>query len=307
MTSFTDLVGCARPLQLAGMGGVSTVELAAAVTNAGGLGMMGVAGVPVDMLGDLLDELDAKTDGPFGVNFLMPFLDRAALEFAASRCRVVEFFYDDPVGELVEIAHARGALVSWQVGSIGEAKAAVDVDCDLVVVQGTEAGGHIRGTESLESLLHAVGDLGVPIVAAGGIGTANDVSRCLNAGASAIRAGTRFIAAEESSAHDSYVDALVRASAADTIITEEFDNGWPNAPARVLRSSLDAARAATDGSAFVSIGDQEWPVPRFSTMPPTREAHGNIGAMPHYAGFSVDAVHVRQPAAEIVDELMREI
>jgi len=285
------------------MGGVSTVELAAAVTNAGGLGMMGVAGVPADMLGDMLDDLDARTNGPFGVNFLMPFLDRAALELAAARCRVVEFFYDDPATELVELAHARGALVSWQVGSIGEAIAAAKVGCDLVVVQGTEAGGHIRGTESLGSLLRDLDDLAVPIVAAGGIGSAADVSQALNSGASAVRVGTRFVAALESSAHDSYVDALVHSAAADTVITEEFDYGWPNAPARVLRSSLDAARAETDEVAFVSSDGQQWPVPRFSTMPPSRDAHGNVGAMPHYAGFSVEAVTARLPAAEIVDEL----
>src|SRR6266568_4035536 len=119
-TSFTELVGCARPLQLAGMGGVSTVELAAAVSNAGGLGMIGAAGIPTDTLDEVLEALDAATDGPFGANFLMPFLDPEALSIAAERCRVVEFFYGAPDRALVEIAHQKGALVSWQIGSRDE-------------------------------------------------------------------------------------------------------------------------------------------------------------------------------------------
>src|SRR5438270_8351163 len=95
-TSFTELVGCARPLQLAGMGGVSTVELAAAVTNAGGLGMIGAAGILRDDLAEMLEKLETATDGPFGANFLMPFLDPEALSIAAERCSVVEFFYGEP-------------------------------------------------------------------------------------------------------------------------------------------------------------------------------------------------------------------
>ena len=114
--SFTDLVGCARPLQLAGMGGVSTPELAAAVSNAGGLGMIGASGVPVDMLGGVLEILQA-TSKPFGVNFLMPFLDPEALALAAGKARVVEFFFGDPDSSLVEIAHTGGALVSWMAES----------------------------------------------------------------------------------------------------------------------------------------------------------------------------------------------
>jgi nitronate monooxygenase len=302
--TFTDLVGCALPLQLAGMGGVSTPELAIAVCEAGGLGMIGAAGVPIDMLGEMLETLGASGK-PFGVNFLMPFLDAEALALAAGKARVVELFFGDPDRSLVEIAHAGGALASWQVGSPEEAYGARDAGCDFMVAQGVEAGGHVRGGTDLETLLSTLTDLPTPIVAAGGIGSAADVQRALNSPATAVRVGTRFVAAEESQAHPDYVEALIHASSDDTVITTEFDVGWPNAPARVLRSSLEAARDSDDPCA--TVGEQDWPVPKFSTLPPTKDARGNIAAMPHYAGFSVNGVTKRLSAKEIVEELCRGI
>ena len=299
-TSFPDLVGCTLPIQLAGMGGASTAELATAVSDAGGLGMIGAAGVPIDMLGGMLETLEA-TGKPFGVNFLMPFLDREALQLAAEKARVVEFFFGDPDASLVDIAHARGALVSWQVGSPHEAHQARDAGCDIVVAQGTEAGGHVRAQTDIATLLSALTDLAAPIVAAGGIARSEDVRRTLDSPATAVRVGTRFLAAAEANAHPDYVDSLIAASRNDTIITTEFDVGWADAPARVLRSSLEAARTADDPCA--TVGEQQWPVPKFTTLPPTRDARGNVAAMPHYAGFSVDGVTKRQSAREIVDEL----
>jgi len=299
--SFTDLVGCTLPLQLAGMGGVSTLELAAAVSNAGGLGMIGAAGVPVDMLGAWIETLKA-TGKPFGVNFLMPFLDPEAVALSVGAARVVEFFFGDPDSSLVETAHESGALVSWQVGSPREAKRAKDAGCDIIVAQGIEAGGHIRGRINLETLLNALVDLATPTVAAGGIASATDVEHALNSQATAVRVGTRFLAAKEANVHPNYIDALIAATKDDTLITTKFDVGWANAPARVLRSSLEAARTADDPCA--TVGEQRWPIPRFSTLPPTRDARGNVAAMPHYAGFSVDGVTKRQSAKEIVGELV---
>ena len=282
------------------MGGVSTPELAAAVSDAGGLGMLGAAGVPLDMLGEQLEMLKA-TGKPFGVNFLMPFLDPEALALAAAVAGVVEFFFGDPDRSLVETAHRGGALVSWQIGSLEEAHQAKDAGCDIIVAQGTEAGGHVRGRTNLETLLNALTDLATPTVAAGGIAIRPDVEKALDSPATGVRIGTRFLAAQEANAHPDYVDALIVATKEETIITTEFDVGWADAPARVLRSSLEAARTSDDPCA--TVGEQQWPVPRFSTLPPTRDARGNVAAMPHYAGFSVDGVTKRQSAKEIVEEL----
>jgi nitronate monooxygenase len=303
MPSFCDLVGVRVPLQLAGMGGgVSDAALASAVSDAGGLGMVGALGFAP--LAEVIEGMGQ--DRAYGINFLMPFLDREAVTLAASRARVVEFFYDDPDAELVSLVHEGGALAAWQVGSADEAQAAVANGCDLVVVQGTEAGGHVRGQQPLTDVLReTVATVSVPVVAAGGIGTADDVARALEHGASAVRVGTRFLAATESCAHPLYVGALVRARAEDTVLTEAFSVGWPDAPHRVLRACVEVAGDTEDDVvATMRTNAGDLPIPRLSVMPPTRDTYGRISAMALYAGTSVDGVTGRKPAAEIVAELM---
>ena len=107
-TAFTRLVGCSVPIQQAGMGGAATPELAAAVSNAGGLGMVNMVMTPAEDVAVALAALAKGATGPVGINFLMPFLDVAAVEAAAPHCRVVEFFYGDPQAGLVERAHQAG-------------------------------------------------------------------------------------------------------------------------------------------------------------------------------------------------------
>jgi nitronate monooxygenase len=300
-SSFCDLVGCRLPLQLAAMGAVGTPELAAAVTAAGGLGMIPL-GSPSQIASNL-ERVRSATEGPVGVNFLMPFLDRDALDVASRDADVVEFFYGDPDPDLVSAARrGRASIVGWQVGSLGEAVEAEKAGCDYVVVQGHEAGGHVRGRVVLDEVLaETLGILSVPVVAAGGIGTTERVVSVLAAGASAVRIGTRFVAAAESGAHPAYVEALIGAGAEDTCVTEAFGAEWPHAPHRVLRSALAAAEEL-DTEIVGTLGGHA--IARFSSLPPSRGVEGNIGAMALYAGESVDAVTAVKPAAEIVAELM---
>jgi len=117
-TRFTELVGCTVPVQLAAIPGVGTPALAAAVADAGGLGMVGMPMAPAPAVAQLLDHTCSLTRGSIGFNQLMPFLDRAAVTEAARRARVVEFFYGDPDRALVDLVHAGGALCSWQVASM---------------------------------------------------------------------------------------------------------------------------------------------------------------------------------------------
>ena len=320
-TRFTGLVGCAAPVQQAGMGAVAPPELAAAVSEAGGLGMLGTAraGLSPATLAPLLDRVRALTAKPFGVNFLVPPvhlnggpnrppLDLRCVEMAARAARLVEFFYGAPERRLVDMAHAGGALACWQVGSRAEAVAAAEAGCDLIVAQGVEAGGHVRGTTGLLPLLaevlDAVGD--VPVLAAGGIGTARAVAGALAAGADGVRVGTRFVAAREANSHPEYVAALVAARGAeDTVYTGAFHVGWPDAPHRVLRSCIEAAE--TFAGDVVGEADRldgtRTPIARFATGVADASATGAIGAMPLWAGQSVGGVTRLQPAAEIVREL----
>ena len=302
-TGFTALVGCEQPIQQAPMGGVSTPELAAAVSRAGGLGMLAAV---IPDLAAAVDTVRQLAPGkPVGVNFLMPFFDRAVLEEIAPRVGLVEWFWGPPDPVLVGLAHAAGALAAWQVGSRDEAIAAADAGCDLVVAQGTEAGGHVRGTVGLLPLLDAVvGAVDVPVVAAGGIGSARGVAAVLAAGAGGARIGTRFVATHESDAHPEYQQALVEAGEADTALTETFSVWWPDAPHRVLVSAIESARDL-DGDAGTTVAEDEETVlvPRFAVRPPDRLTRGAIGAMALYAGQSVGAVKAVMPAAEVVREL----
>jgi NAD(P)H-dependent flavin oxidoreductase YrpB (nitropropane dioxygenase family) len=252
-----------------------------------------------------LDAVAAATGGAFGINFLMPFVSHPAVEAAAEHCRYIDFFYGDPDEALVARAASGGAVVGWQVGSSDEAARAVEAGCDLVIAQGTEAGGHVRGTLGLIPVLDAVLDrVDVPVVAAGGISTARAVAAVLAAGAAAARIGTRFAASAESGAHPDYVAALLAADGADTVLTEAFGVGWPNAPHRVLRASVEAA-TAFEGEVVGSMdtADGPRPVGRFSPEAPRKGMSGSISAMALYAGQGVGAVSRIEAAADVVEEL----
>lgn len=303
---FTTLVGCDLPIQLAGMGGISTPALAGAVSEAGALGMVDCSGKRVVDVIAVFDELAGLTDRPFGGNFLMPFLDEDAVVLAAGRCRLIEFFYGDPVARLVDTVHRAGALAAWQVGSVDEARAAADAGCDLVVAQGVEAGGHVRGTTAMLPLVGAVVDaVDLPIVAAGGIGDGSVMAAAMAAGASAVRIGTRFVAADESAAHPRYVEALVAATPDDTVLTTAFSFLWPDAPHRVLASCVEALEAFEgDAVGEATVAGARVSLPPGAIVTPDVRTTGMIEAMPLYAGRSVGAVRGRQPARQIVDELM---
>src|SRR6516164_6687997 len=166
-TAFTELVGCQVPIQLAGMPQVTVPRLAAAVVNAGGLGMVVT---PTDQIVQVLEQLANETTGKFGINFLIPFLDLDAVEAASPLARVVDFHFGEPDAGLVDRVHQGGALAGWQVGSADEARAAADAGCDFLVAQGTEAGGHVRGELLLLVLLEGVLDaVEVPVLGSGGI------------------------------------------------------------------------------------------------------------------------------------------
>lgn len=299
--SFSDLVGCRLPLQSAPLGGpISAGRLAAAVSEAGGLGMMANPYSAADVQ-QLVDDARALTELPIGIGFLMPFVVAEAVEAAAASVEIIEFFYGDPDADLMAIARSNGAIVGWQTGSAAEARAAVEAGCEFVVVQGTEAGGHIRGTQPLDEVLaETIASVDVPVLAAGGVGTAQRLSALLAAGAVAVAVGTRFVAAEEADVHPDYVARLIAASHADTVLTEAFGNGWPDAPHRVLRSAVEAAERF-EGSVVAVLDDRE--IGAFSPRPPTRAVRGEVTAMALYAGLSVDYVTRIQPAADIVAEL----
>ena len=296
---FCELVGCDLPIQQAAMTQVSTSTMVAAVSNAGGLGMIAVGRNPIDAVNAQLDEIAGLTNRPFGAGFIVKYLNHDTFDPIVEQVPIIEFFYEWPSARYV----VPGKIVGWQVGSVDEAKAAVDVGCQYVVAQGVEGGGHVRGTMPLAELIPAVravvGD--VPLIAAGGVGTAADVRQAMTLGADAVRIGTRFVASAESDVHPRYLELLIEAAADDAEFTDVFAVGWPDAPHRALASAVALARA--DGPDPVGYTGS-YPLPRRGPSPPNKQTTGQIEAMALYAGRSVGAVTGVKPVAEIIAELL---
>ena len=242
----TQLLQSELPVQLAPMGSVSaTARLPLAVSNAGGHAVYPGLGLPPQALDPVLDEL-ARGAGVFGVNFIVPLMDRESLELATDRASYVDFFLSEPDAALVDVVHSAGDVCGWQVESGEEARAAEAAGCDVVTAKGLESGGRKRiEGPPLAALLEAVlGAVTIPVIAAGGIATADGVAAALAAGADGVRVGTRFIAAEESDAHPAWVQAVIDAEADDSVVSTAFNTGMPRpGPHRVLRSSIEAAEA----------------------------------------------------------------
>ncbi|MGO8946694.1 MAG: NAD(P)H-dependent flavin oxidoreductase [Ktedonobacterales bacterium] len=313
-TRFTELVGCTVPIQQAGLGVLASPRLAAAVADAGGLGMVSVTGLPPALIADGLERLRQQTGGCIGANFIMLFVDpnqaQECVAAAAAKVRVVDFFYTNPDAALVETVHRHGALASWQVGSKEEAASAVAAGCDFIIAQGIEAGGHVRGRIGMLALLSEVLDaVDVPVLAAGGIGNGRAMAAALAAGADGVRVGTRFVAAEEAEAHPLYVSALIAARPQDTVYTEAFRAHWPDAPHRVLRSSLQAVEAFQGevvGEGVSYWSGRRFPVERFDPVSVHKGYTGAIEAMSLWAGESVGGVKKIESAADIVHDLAGE-
>lgn len=308
-TRFTRLVGCDVPVQLAPMGAICTPDLMAAVAGAGGMPMTSLPMAPVSVVAEYLDGVRALVRGPVGFNVLIPFVDVEAVETAAARCRVVDFYHGAVDAKLVDLVHRGGALAGWQVGSVVSAREAADAGCDLLVVRGVEGGGRMYGSRSLWPLLAEVLDaVEVPVLAAGGIAGGRLLAAAIAAGADGVRMGTRFVATKESGAHSAYKDALARAAGDATVLTEKFAAMWPDdvRTARVLAQAVARAEHAADPVGRMTMGPIEMEVPRFGVAPPTATATGEVDAMAMYAGESVGGVASVEDAADVVQRVVQE-
>jgi len=327
-TPLCQRLGIEHPVWCAGMAAAAGPELVAAVSNAGGLGVLGAAAAPPEQVRRQTARVRELTGRPFGVNFIIAGADseedrefiRGEVAAAAEQAAVVVLFWGDP-GPYVEVAHRAGALVAVQVGSAAEASAAAAAGVDVVIAQGLEAGGHVRGTtpawELLPRVVAAVAPL--PVLASGGIGDGAGVARALRLRAEGISLGTRFVASNEASAHPEYKRRITASTAADTVYGELFDVGWPDAPHRVLRNRLVAEWEAAGrpapgqrpgegtpiGTVVTSAGQKrDWP--RYAVGIAGPGFDGDIDDAPLWAGESCAVVNDVKPAAVIMAELVRD-
>ncbi|MBI5617819.1 MAG: nitronate monooxygenase [Gammaproteobacteria bacterium] len=313
-------LGIDHPIFSAGMGvGMSGAALTAAVSNAGAFGVLGAGGLPAEVTRDLVRETRRLTAKPFGVNILLPLLHEGQIEAClAEKVAAIVLFWGDPT-PYVGPVHRAGIKLYIQVGSIDEAEAAAAAGVDGLIVQGNEAGGHVKSTTALSSIVPAVLErVTVPIIASGGIATGRGIVAALSLGAQAVSIGTRFVASTECEVEEEYKRRIVAARAEDTVYTTIFDVGWPDAPHRVLKneafaewSAAGAPRTGERPGEGVEIGalplaGQHVPVVNYSVFPPVVGFKGDYERAALYCGESCNLVHDIKPAAEIVRDLVAE-
>jgi nitronate monooxygenase len=223
-------------------------------------------------------------------------------------------FFWDVYPDIVEQAKKAGCLVLHQVGSLDDALLAESAGADVVILQGVEAGGHVRARLPLNVLLSQVaGKLSIPIVASGGIANGQGLVAALALGADGVQCGTAFLASAESFAHDFHKQRIVAAQAGETVHTDLFAINWPpNSPVRVLRNSVtDEAKALwghhPDLLPRVVIGEEEGrPLYKFGTDSPLRSTTGDFEQMALYAGEGAALVSAVRPAAEIIATMVQD-
>jgi NAD(P)H-dependent flavin oxidoreductase YrpB (nitropropane dioxygenase family) len=308
-------LGIDVPIVQAPIGSATTPELAAAVSNAGGLGTLALSWTSPAQVRERIRQTRALTSRPFAVNLVLDWNQRERLAICADeRVPVISTFWGDPA-RYVDPIHNAGAVHIHTVGAVAEGRAAAAAGVDVLVAQGVEAGGHVRGetpmTALVASLVDAVGQTSV--IAAGGIADGDGVRAALAVGAHAVWIGTPFLLALEANVHPEYRRRLIAASAEDTVYCNVFDKGWPDAPHRVLRNStVDAWEASGQPPAPGRPGEDDVlgasasgaPLARYWFGIPVASTTGDIEAMAMYAGQGVGLLHASEPAADIVAALV---
>jgi enoyl-[acyl-carrier protein] reductase II len=320
-TRINERYGLKVPLINAGMAFIATAPLARAVCNAGGMGILGIAGMPPDVLQAAIRDIKAVDPACFGVDIIPRFSGIEHIEVCvAEKVPVVVFFWDDVPDDWLSRLRAAGSHIWFQVGSVDEAEAALRRGAQALVAQGSEAGGHNRAAAATFSLLPAVIDAApsVPVIAAGGIADGRTVAAALALGADAVWVGTRLLASFEANAHPQYKERVVAAGVGDTARHLIFGPEFPHASTRGLRNRIVREWERRDApppyevvseSELPVIGQarlygQEFPMKRFCGFPPTPEFTGDLEEMSLLAGESVGQTRQLMSAASIIDEMM---
>lgn len=315
VTSFCVRAGITAPIIQAPMGRIAGPVLAAAVCNAGGLGMLGLSWSDPEEIRSQIRRVTERTSAPFGVNFVLPWPQQERIRTACdSGARIVSTFWGDPA-PYVELIHGAGALHLHTVGSAEEARRSVDAGVDVIVAQGLEAGGHIWGTVSSLVLIPACVDAvaPVPVLAAGGIADGRGLAAALALGADGAVVGTRFLLADEAAIPTEYRTALLAANETDTVLGAIFDGGWPDAKHRVIRNSTvsnweRAGRPSGDrrpGSGeVIAHSPTGEPILRYDDTDVITGVTGAVEALPFYGGQGAALVHEITPAATIIQTMV---
>ena len=223
-TKICDLLGVEHPVLLAGMGGVSYAEVCAAVSAAGGFGSLGMAGISPRGIAEQMARVRDLTDKPFGVDLLtaQPESLTASVDvIIKGGAKAFIAGLGVPVAIVSELKQA-GVVVMCMAGNVRHAVKAAEAGCDVIIAQGTEAGGHTGSVASVALWPQCVDAVDIPVIAAGGLYDGRGLAAALAFGCAGVWLGTRFIASEEAHAGQPYKDAIVRMSESDTMISKVF-------------------------------------------------------------------------------------
>lgn len=308
----TRLLGCDYPVMLAGMGGVSRHELAAAVANAGGFGCLGMVREEPSFIQDEISRFRKRSAAPFGINLIPAATNKALLERQLDTCvemnvPVVVLFWDIDLA-VIRFLQQSGIKVIYQVGKHEDARLAIDAGVDALIVQGKEAGGHVRGNLPLMKILADIANYSpIPLIAAGGIARGKDLVDAMNSGASGVCCGTLFLATKESNANDYHKHLIVNSKGEDTVITNKFWLNWHEpSPVRVLKSCLNNINRVIPGLSRVIALQDNKQIYLYSTDSPLKGALGQLELMALYAGESCSGVNTIATAEDVMIKLLRE-
>ena len=317
-TSLCRMLGIRVPILQAPIS--DSPDLAIAVSEAGGLGILPITWTESGALRRAIAAMRERTGQPFGANIVISLMgetQQSNLDLALEAgVPVISTFYGDPA-PLVRRIHDAGALAMHTVGSAEEARRVVEQGVDIVVAQGVEAGGHVWGSVSTLVLVPAIVDAvpETPVVAAGGIADGRGLAAVLALGAQGAWIGTRFLLARESDAHGAYRERVLAAQETDTVLSEVFDGGWPEAPHRcLLNDTLETWRAAGEAppgqrpneGQIIAHDRSGAPIERYDVENPTIGTSGSVTSMALYAGQSTGLVRGEAPAAEIMAGMVDE-
>lgn len=296
-TRITEILGIEYPIIQGGMAWVATHELAAAVSEAGGLGIIGAGGAPASFVREQIQKAKAQTDKPFGVNVMLmnPEADEIAQVIVDEGVKVVTTGAGNPA-KYMEMWKAAGVKVIPVVASVALAKLMERGGADAVIAEGTESGGHIGSTTTMALVPQVVDAVSIPVIAAGGIADGRGFAASFMLGAEGVQMGTRFVAATESIVHEKYKAMLIKAKDIDSTVTG-LTTGHP---VRSIRNKMtkEYLKLEKDGADLMELEKL--------TLGSLRKAvvEGDVVNGTIMAGQIAGLVKKEQPCKEIIDEIM---
>jgi enoyl-[acyl-carrier protein] reductase II len=309
-TRLCDLLEIEHPIVQAGMGPFgSGAELAAAVSNAGALGSLGGTARSVEELRSQLGMLRERTERPYVVNFTQPWLQQSPESFdiaLESRPAAISLALGDP-GEFVDRAHGAGVLFIQQVHTVEQARQVAARGVDVIIAQGTEAGGftgRVAGFVLVPQVVDAVSP--IPVVAAGGIADGRGLAAALVLGAQGVNVGTRFLASAEAAVSDAWKQAIVNARSEDAVKVDVWDDIFPKPAGGAFDVVPRALRTAFIDEWQGRRGDARREAERLQGEVGSGVMQGRMEQFVPFGGQSAGLVGDIRPAAEIIGALVRE-